>query len=65
MLLQGDQLVEFGSGGSTLLVVRSRSLRRIWSVESDPGSIARLREQPGIVGAEQAGRLHLKGIDIG
>lgn len=58
-------LVEFGSGGSTLLAVRSHSLRRIWSVESDPGWIARLREQPDVRGAEQAGRLHLQGIDIG
>lgn len=58
-------LVEFGSGGSTLLAVRSRSLRRIWSVESDPSWIARLREQPDVTSAEQAGRLHLHGIDIG
>ena len=62
---KATSLVEFGCGGSTLLAVRSRSLRRIWSVESDPGWIARLREQPDIVGAEQAGRLHLQGIDIG
>ncbi len=58
-------LVEFGSGGSTLLAVRSRSLHRIWSVESDPAWIARLREHPDIVDAEQAGRLHMQGIDIG
>ncbi|MDQ3159518.1 MAG: hypothetical protein M3Q51_00680 [Pseudomonadota bacterium] len=58
-------LVEFGSGGSTLMAVRNRTLRHIWSVESDPGWIARLREQPDIVGAEQAGRLHMQGVDIG
>ena len=35
-------LVEFGSGGSTLLAVGS-PLQRIWSVESDPAWIAKLR----------------------
>lgn len=58
-------LVEFGSGGSTLLAVRSPSLRRIWSVESDPAWIARLQAQPEVVAAEQAGRLQLQHADIG
>ncbi|HWS77418.1 MAG TPA: hypothetical protein VN205_03470, partial [Thermomonas sp.] len=58
-------LVEFGSGGSTLLAVRSPSLRRIWSVESDPAWVARLRAEPEIAGAEHAGRLHLHAVDIG
>lgn len=58
-------LVEFGSGGSTLLAVRSPSLRRIWSVESDPAWIARLRADPDVADAEQAGRLRLLAAGIG
>jgi hypothetical protein len=58
-------LVEFGSGGSTLLAVRSASLRRIWSVESDPAWIATLRMRAEVVAAEQAGRLQLQHVDIG
>jgi len=58
-------LVEFGSGGSTLLAVRSTSLRRIWSVESDPAWLARLRGEADIVGAERDGRLTLVHADIG
>ncbi|QDA55906.1 class I SAM-dependent methyltransferase [Thermomonas aquatica] len=58
-------LVEFGCGGSTLLAVRSPSLRRIWSVESDPGWIERLRIEAEIAAAEQAGRLRLHCVDIG
>jgi hypothetical protein len=40
---KASSLVEFGSGGSTLLAAQSPSLRRIWSVESDPAWIERLR----------------------
>lgn len=58
-------LVEFGSGGSTLLAVRSPSLRRIWSVESDPAWTARLRGEADIAAAERAGRLQLQYADIG
>lgn len=58
-------LVEFGSGGSTMLAVRSPSLRRIWSVESDPAWIATLRAQPEVVMAEQGGRLQLQQANIG
>lgn len=58
-------VVEFGSGGSTVLAAGSPSLRRIWSVESDPRWIARLREEACIVAAERAGRLHLQAVDIG
>lgn len=58
-------LVEFGCGGSTLMAVRSPSLRRIWSVESDPAWIGKLRAEPEIATAEQAGRLRLLGADIG
>ena len=57
-------LVEFGSGGSTLLAVRS-PLQRIWSVESDPAWIAKLRDQPAVAAAEQGGRLRFVHADIG
>lgn len=62
---KASSLVEFGSGGSTLLAVHSPSLRRIWSVESDPAWIARLRARPEVVAAEQGGRLQLQHADIG
>ncbi len=62
---KATSLVEFGSGGSTLLAVRSPALRRIWSVESDPAWIARLRRRQEIVAAEQAGRLAVVRADIG
>jgi hypothetical protein len=58
-------LVEFGSGGSTVLAVGSPSLSRIWSVESDPTWICTLRQDAGIVAAERAGRLHLQAVEIG
>ena len=58
-------VVEFGSGGSTLLAARSPSLRRIWSVESDPAWIARLRGQPEVAQAERDGRLRFTHADIG
>ncbi len=62
---KASSLVEFGCGGSTLMAVRSPSLRRIWSVESDPAWIAKLRAETEIAAAEQAGRLRLLGVDIG
>ena len=62
---KADSLVEFGAGGSTLLAVRSPSLRRIWSVESDPAWIAKLRADAWIADAEARGRLHLRHADIG
>lgn len=62
---KATSLVEFGSGGSTLLAVRSPKLQRIWSVESDPAWIAKLRGQPDVAAAEQGGRLRLLHADIG
>lgn len=62
---KANSLVEFGSGGSTLLAARSPSLRRIWSVESDPAWVARLHAEPDIAAAAQSGRLHLQSVDIG
>ena len=62
---KASSLVEFGCGGSTLLAVRSPALRRIWSVESDPAWIARLRSRPEVVAAEQGGRLRFLHADIG
>ena len=62
---KANSLVEFGSGGSTLLAVRSASLRRIWSVESDPAWVAKLRADADIAAAEASGRLRLRHADIG
>ena len=56
--------LEFGSGGSTLAAVEA-GVPRIASVESDPGWLARLREDPDIAAAEQAGRVLLHHGDIG
>jgi hypothetical protein len=62
---KATSLVEFGSGGSTLLAVSSKSLRRIWSVESDPGWISRLQARPEVVAAVKDERLQLQHVDIG
>ena len=62
---KATSLVEFGSGGSTLLAVRSPSLERIWSVESDPAWIVKLRGLPDVAQAEAAGRLRFMHADIG
>ena len=62
---KATSLVEFGSGGSTQLAVQSPSLQRIWSVESDPAWIVKLRGLPGVAQAESAGRLCFVHADIG
>jgi hypothetical protein len=64
-LSKAASLVEFGCGGSTLVAAQSRSLRRIWSVESDPAWLDTLRGQPDAVAAERDGRLTLAHADIG
>lgn len=56
--------VEFGSGGSTLLAVRS-PVAAIHSVESSPQWIDLLRSHPEIAAAERRGRLRLCPVDIG
>jgi hypothetical protein len=56
--------VEFGCGGSTLLAVQS-PVQRIWSVESDPAWLKRIRLHPDIAAAEATGRLTLIHADIG
>ncbi len=64
-LSKAASLVEFGSGGSTLLAVCSPALKRIWSVESDADWIASLRGHPEVAHAERDGRLHFTHADIG
>ena len=64
-LSKATSLVEFGSGGSTQLAAQSPSLRRIWSVESDPAWIVKLRGLPDVSHAEGAGRLRFVHADIG
>ncbi|MBI4921841.1 MAG: hypothetical protein HY834_08835 [Devosia nanyangense] len=51
-----SKYLEFGSGGSTLVALRS-SPQRIWSVESDPAWVAKLRVYPEVQSAEASGRL--------
>jgi hypothetical protein len=62
---KATSLVEFGSGGSTQQAVQSPSLRRIWSVESDPAWILKLRGLHDVAQAERAGRLSFIHADIG
>lgn len=57
-------LLEYGCGGSTLFALDA-GVPRIWSVETDPGWIAGLRDLPPIRQAEAAGRLTLLHADIG
>lgn len=58
-------LVEYGSGGTTLLAVEA-GLRRIVSVESDRRWIKRLRrEAASIRRAERIGRLAFRFVDLG
>ncbi len=64
-LLDGTQsIVEFGSGGSTLLALDSGATR-IVSVDSDRGWLAGLRDETRTVEAEDVGRLTLVHAHIG
>jgi hypothetical protein len=58
------QLIEFGTGGSTLLALR-RGVGNIVAVETDPAWIASLRENSRIQRAEQSRRLKLLHADVG
>lgn len=57
-------MVEFGAGTSTFFALAC-GVRRMVSVESDPGWIARLREDRRCADAEASGRLTLFHADIG
>jgi hypothetical protein len=57
------QLVEYGSGGSTLLALRLA--RRVISVEADGGWIERLSTHPSIAEALATGTLRFLQVDIG
>jgi len=56
--------LEFGSGGSTILALKSENTKKIVSVESDLNWIKYLRKSPTINDAKE-GRLNLIHIDIG
>lgn len=64
LVANADRIVEFGSGGSTLLAVRSRA-RAIVSVESGGAWIESVANHPEIVEALSAGRLQLIHANIG
>jgi len=64
LLDHAREVVEFGSGGSTLYAV-AHGISRIVSVESDPAWIERLRKNAEIVLAEKEGRLTLIHADVG
>lgn len=55
---------EFGTGGSTLLAVRS-TFENIVSVESDPAWARRVRSDPDVAAAISAGRASILHADIG
>jgi hypothetical protein len=64
-LLAGARtVVEYGTGGSTLLALGA-GVPRLVSVESDLGWIGMLREVPVIAEAERQGRLTFVHVDIG
>jgi len=63
-LAKATHYMEFGSGGSTLLAVRSPA-KLILSVESDPDWINKIRGHPEIADAVARQRLFLTHADIG
>ena len=64
-LLAGARtVVEYGTGGSTLLALGA-GVPRLVSVESDLGWIGMLRAVPAIAEAEHQGRLTFVHVDIG
>ena len=64
LLASARSVVEYGSGGSTLLALRL-STGPVYSVESDGEWLAKLRELPAIGEAEASGRLTLRHAFIG
>ena len=64
-LLAGARtVIEYGTGGSTLLALGA-GVSRLISVETDLGWIGMLREVPAIAEAERQGRLTFVHVDIG
>jgi len=64
-LAAGGIVVEYGCGGSTLLALSKLGVKRVVSVETDPGWIDALRAQAAIQQAELSHRLQLIHVDIG
>ena len=56
--------LEFGSGGSTFLAIET-PVEMCWSVDSDAGWIAKMREWEPIRNAEASGQLKFHHADIG
>jgi hypothetical protein len=57
--------VEFGSGGSTIMAVTAKNIRRAWSIEGDPQWHADLSKRKDVRAAVRRGRLRLQYVDIG
>src|SRR5687767_6594573 len=56
--------VEFGCGGSTYMAVKS-PVKNIWSTDSDPQWIEKLRQEPPIRAAVREQRLHFFCPELG
>jgi hypothetical protein len=63
-LARSTNYLEFGSGGSTFLALKT-GIKKCWSVDSDAGWIAQMREWDEIRNAEESGRLSFHHADIG
>jgi len=59
-----NTLVEFGSGGSTLLAVKTK-VKNIFSVESDLGWVEKLKKEPLIQNALKNKQLRFISPDLG
>lgn len=64
LLAGAGSVIEYGTGGSTLLALGA-GVSRLISVESDLGWIGKLREIPAIAEAERQGRITFVHVDIG
>lgn len=64
-LEQAKCIVEYGSGGSTILALSKRNVRRILSIESDPQWIKQLSHLWRVRWARLTRRLNLHHVDIG
>lgn len=60
-----NNYLEFGSGGSTFLVLLNTAIKNITSIESDPNWISYLEKWDFIINKEKEERLKFKYINIG
>ncbi len=62
---QSTHLLEYGSGGSTYLATQEESLKKIWTIDSDPSWLKKLEDIPSIKYSLEKDRSKLIHIDIG